>query len=66
MSDLVVEREDVPARVSGLDVEEPDVQALQDVRVLELGVGGPDGALQYASQVVRVQVGRRLTQLFVK
>ena len=63
---LVVETEHVPSRVSWLNLQQPHVQPLEDVRLLELCVCPPDGGLQDPCQVVRVELGGRLTQLALK
>ena len=53
---LVVQREHVPPSIARLDLEESDIQAVQDFRVLELRVGRPNRSLQDAGQVVWVEI----------
>ena len=53
---LVVQGEHVPPSIARLDLEESDIQAVENFRVLELRVGRPNRSLQDASQVVRVEI----------
>lgn len=60
---MVCQAKDVPATVPGRRLEQLDIEALQDVLILKLRVGGSDGRLEHAREVVKKELACRPLQL---
>ena len=61
---VVLEREYVPTVIPRTQLQLLNVETFQNVRLLKLSVGGPDGRLQCPSEVVEIERDCRLRQLW--